>query len=70
MMKSKTHYEQVPLETVRKIVEEQNPPERTAAGDPITRKKEMEKDQLATREQSKASSLDLLRWSYPSAGKT
>jgi hypothetical protein len=70
MMKSKTHYEQVPLETVRKILEEHHPPERAAAGDPSTRKEEMEKAQLATREQSKASSLDLLRWSYPSGGKT
>ena len=66
MLKSKTHYEQVPLETVRKIIEEQNSPEITAAGNPIAEKKEIGKELSETREQSKPSSVDLLRWSYPS----
>jgi hypothetical protein len=66
MLKSKTHYEQVPLETVRKIIEEQNSPEITAAGNPIAEKKEIGKELPETREQSKPSSVDLLRWSYPS----
>jgi hypothetical protein len=45
MRKPKTHFEQVPLETVRKIVEEQNRRETTTEQTHET-KKRMLKDQL------------------------
>jgi hypothetical protein len=58
MLKSKTHFEQVPLESVRKIVEEQFTPEVTTKQDRTAtkKKKKLEKDFLAAQEQSSASS--------------
>jgi len=55
MLKPRTHFEQVPLETVRKIVEEQIRREITTKQDQETRKKMLENDLLAAQEQSTAS---------------
>jgi hypothetical protein len=65
MLKSATHFEQVPLEVVKKIVEEQAAAEIATENDLVPGKKKLTKDLLATQEQSTVSSLDLLRWSYP-----
>jgi hypothetical protein len=46
MTKPRTHFEQVPLEIVKKIAEEEIPPETTTEPAPITRKKKSEKDRL------------------------
>ena len=47
MLKSKTHFEQVPLEAVRKIVEEQASGEITIKQEPVTAKEKLGKDLLA-----------------------
>ena len=44
MLKSKTHFEQVPLEAVRKIVEEQAAREITIVPESVSAKKKLEKD--------------------------
>ena len=56
MIKPKTHFEQVPLEIVRKIVEEEIPPETITERAPIGRKKKSQKDRLAAQKQANASS--------------
>jgi hypothetical protein len=56
MLKSKTHFEQVPLEAVRKIVEGQAAGEKTTEEIQAIRKKEVEEDFLAVQVQSTASS--------------
>jgi hypothetical protein len=56
MLKSKTHFEQVPLEAVRKIVEEQSAREITIEHESVSGKKKLEKDFLAVQVQSTASS--------------
>jgi hypothetical protein len=56
MLKSKTHFEQVPLEAVRRIVEEQAAKERTIKQEPVIAKEKLEKDLLAAQRQSTASS--------------
>jgi hypothetical protein len=55
MLKQRTHYEQIPLEAVRKIVEEQTAGELTTKHDPVTGKKELEQDVRAVQVQSTAS---------------
>ena len=55
MIKPKTHFEQVPLATVKKIVGEEIPPETITEHSPISRKKQSHKDRLATPKQPIAS---------------
>jgi hypothetical protein len=50
MLEPKTYYEQVPLETVRKIVEEQIRREITIEQDQETEKKRLEEDFLGGQE--------------------
>lgn len=52
MLKPKTHFEQVPLTMVRKIVVGQVRREIRAKQDELSRKKKLEKDHLAAQEQS------------------
>jgi hypothetical protein len=52
MLKPKTHFEQVPLTTVRKIVVRQVRRESKAKQDQLRREKKLEKDHLAAQEQS------------------
>jgi hypothetical protein len=59
MLKLKTHFEQVPLEIVRKIVEEQIRRETTTEEDQGTKKKTLEEDLLGAQEQSVATSRTL-----------
>jgi hypothetical protein len=47
MPKQRTHFEQIPLEAVRKIVEDQLSEEITAKPDRVTSKKNLAKDLLA-----------------------
>jgi hypothetical protein len=55
MLKPRTHYEQIPLAAVRKIVEEQAARELTTEHDPVTGKKKLEQDLWAAQVQSTAS---------------
>ncbi len=55
MIKPKTHFEQVPLEIVKKIVEEEIPPKTITERAPISRKNKSQKDRLATPRQPIAS---------------
>jgi len=52
MLKPKTHFEQVPLEIVKKIVEEEIPPETISERPPIRRKNKSQKDRLAIKKQA------------------
>jgi hypothetical protein len=54
MLEPKTHFEQVPMEVVRKIVEEQIRREITTEQDQGIKKKTLEEDLLETQEQSMA----------------
>ena len=56
MVKPRTHFEQVPLEIVKKIAEEGMSPETVTEGHPGTSKNKMEKDLRMTQKQSKANS--------------
>jgi len=56
MLEPKTHFEQVPLEIVRKIVEEQVRREKATEQDEGTKKKTLEEDLLVSQEQSMARS--------------
>jgi hypothetical protein len=56
MLKPRTHFEQIPLEAVRKIVEEQAVREMTTRLDQATGKKKSRKALLAPQEESTASS--------------
>ena len=47
MAKPSTHFEQVPLEAIKKIVEEQAPEATTTMPDRLTRKKKLGKERLA-----------------------
>ena len=58
MLKSKTHFEQVPLETVRKIVREQS--QREAANDDGIDKETLEKAPTAVEEPPMADALKFL----------
>lgn len=65
MLEPKTHFEQVPLQVVRKIVEEQFQRETTAEQDWETKKQTLEEDLWGAQEQSMArprrfSQVDLL----------
>jgi hypothetical protein len=62
MLKSKTHFEQVPLETVRKIVREQS--QREAANDDGIDKKTLEKAPAVVEEPSMADVANFLTRSY------
>jgi len=57
MLEPRTHFEQVPLEIVRKIVEEQIQREKTAKQNQSTNKKTLEEELLEAQEQSMAKSL-------------
>jgi hypothetical protein len=57
MFKIRTHFEQVPLETVKKIVEEQVRRETTTNQDQGAQKKTLEEVQSGAQELSTASSL-------------
>jgi hypothetical protein len=54
MLKSKTHFEQVPLEIVRKIAEEQIQRETTTEQDQGAKKKTLEEMPLGTQERPTA----------------
>lgn len=56
MEKPRTHFEQVPLEIVKKIVEQEILPETIRERPPIRREKKSEKDRLATQKQAIAGS--------------
>jgi hypothetical protein len=55
MIKPKTHFEQVPLEIIKQIVQEEIPQETITERTPISRKKQSQKDRLATKKQAIAS---------------
>ena len=57
MTKPKTHFEQVPLEIVKKIAEVEIPPEATTERDPKPGRQKLEKDLLGTKKKFKVSSL-------------
>jgi hypothetical protein len=52
MFQTKTHFEQIPLEIVRKIVEEQIRRETATEQDQRSKKKTLEEDLLGAQEQS------------------
>jgi hypothetical protein len=54
MLEPKTHFEQVPLQVVRKIVEEQFQRETTAEQDREIKKRTLEEDLWGAQEQSMA----------------
>lgn len=54
MAKPNTHFDQVPLEVIKKIVEEQAPEATTTKPDPVTKKKNLEKEFLAAQDQARA----------------
>jgi hypothetical protein len=54
MAKPNTHFDQVPLEAIKKIVEEQAPETTITKPDPLTRKKKLEKELLAAQEEATA----------------
>jgi hypothetical protein len=56
MLKPRTHFEQVPLEIVKKIIEEKNPPETAFEPDPKTRRQRVEKDFSEIKKKSTANS--------------
>ena len=64
MLEPKTHFEQVPLEIVRKIVEEQIRQETGAKQAQGTKKETLEEDLRGARERSMASSRTFLRRGY------
>ena len=55
MVKPKTHFEQVPLEIIKKIIEVEIPPEAIIKPEPATNNKRQNKSLLPAAEQSKAS---------------
>lgn len=55
MLKPRTHFEQVPLEIIRKIVEEEMPPEPVNEIDPEINRRKIEKVLRASQKKSKAS---------------
>jgi hypothetical protein len=61
MFKTRTHFEQVPLETVSKIVAEQIRQEITTNQDQGTQKKTLEEKLLGAQEHSTTSSLTFTR---------
>ena len=66
MSKPRTHFEQVPLKIIEKIIGEQTPPEVLIQEDKATRNKKPKKSLLPTKQQSKAdyrkpSAMDLIR---------
>jgi hypothetical protein len=64
MLQTKTHFEQIPLEIVRKIVEEQIRRETATEQDQRTKKKALEKDPLGAQEQSTVCAPHFLSWRY------
>ena len=56
MLRAKTHFDQIPLETVRKIVEEQAVGGIPAKNDPVNGKKKLEKDLSPAQKQSTVNS--------------
>ena len=54
MAKPNTHFDQVPLEAIKKIVEEQAPEAPTIKPDPVTKKKKLEEELLAAQDQATA----------------
>ena len=56
MLKSRTHFEQVPIEAVRKIVEEQAAREITIKQEPVIAKEKSAKGLLAAQDHLQASS--------------
>jgi hypothetical protein len=54
MAKPITHFDQVPLEVIKKIVEEQAPEATTTKPDPLTRKIKLEKELLAAQDKATA----------------
>jgi uncharacterized protein YheU (UPF0270 family) len=61
MLEPRTHFEQIPLETVRKIVEEQIQRETAAEQDPGTKEMTLQEDLLRAQEQSMTSSRTIPR---------
>ena len=53
MAKPRTHFEQVPLQIIQKIVEGVIPPEPVNGRDPLTGKRKMEKDHREGQRKSK-----------------
>jgi hypothetical protein len=56
MAKPRTHFEQVPLEIVKKIVGEEIPPDATTEREPKTKRQKIEKDLLGNKKKFAASS--------------
>jgi hypothetical protein len=56
MRKPRIHFEQVPLEIVKKIIEEKIPPEATTELGPNNRRQKAEKDHLGTKRKLSVSS--------------
>jgi hypothetical protein len=56
MAKPRTHFEQVPLQIIKKIIEGVIAPEPVNGRDPLTSKRKMEKDHRESQKQSKTSS--------------
>jgi hypothetical protein len=54
MAKQKTHFEQVPLEIIKKIVEEEIPPEAIIKPNPATGNKKPKKPLLPAEQQAQA----------------
>jgi len=55
MVKPKTHFEQVPLEIIKKIVEEESPTEVIIKPNPATNNKKPKKPLLPAEQQAQAS---------------
>jgi hypothetical protein len=66
MLQPKTHFEQVSMEVVRKIVEEQIRREITTEQDQGSNGKTLEEDLLEAQEQSMARPVHFLMWRYRS----
>jgi hypothetical protein len=56
MLKPRTHFEQVPLEIVKKIVEQEISTETVTERDPEARRQKVEEDLLGTKKKFSASS--------------
>ena len=65
MFKPTTHFEQVPLKIVKKIIGEEIPPETVTKQGPKTRRKQLEKDSVGTKKKFAANFQRSLQMELP-----
>jgi len=65
MLKPTTHFEQVPLKIIKRIIGEEIPPETVTKQGPKTRRKKWEKDGVGTKKKFAANFQRSLRMELP-----